>query len=494
MGFLKAVPAGKLKDDFNGNSLAVDRIRELVGQAAEAHPDVKFGVTGIPVLENDEMRRSQSDMTIASIISIVGVAAFLFIGFRGFRHPLLGVVMLFVGMAWTFGYTTLVIGHLNILSVSFAVILIGLGIDFAIHYLARYLELRHQGQNLRPALRDTSTGVGAGIITGALTTAFAFLCATFTEFLGVAELGIIAGGGIILCCIATFLVLPAMIALADQNVEPKKLPTPFGADWLRGINTRFPRLVLCLSLGLILGITSQAVNWTAEGGPTWQVAYDCNLLNLQAKGVESVEVQKRIFGEGNDSLLFAVSIAKSAEEARRLKQQFEALPSVQRVEELASRLPVASTESTAAYARSFRNQLAGLSAPSLRPPIVNPAAVGRAFEELLMSLRRTNMPSARDRKDHRPVSGPLRNDVLEIANRFPGGLSDEVQHGALDAASGHRGGVGFHAHHLRRFARRLDEPLRQRKRRMAGADLSQGANLGRGTTHPLRAGCPHGGP
>jgi uncharacterized protein len=394
MGFLKVVPVANQKDDFNGNSLAVDRIREIISRIAPNHPEVQIGVTGIPVLENDEMRRSQSDMTLASVISFIGVSILLFIGFRGFRHPLLGMLMLLVGMAWTFGYTTLVIGHLNILSVSFAVILIGLGIDFAIHYLARYLELRHQEQPLRPALRETSTSVGTGIVTAALTTSLAFFCATFTQFLGVAELGIIAGGGILLCCLATFIVLPALISLSDQSIEPRKLPTPFDGNFLRGLTSRFPRLVMIVSLAIVLGLGSQVLDWTAEGGPASRVRYDYNLLNLQADGLESVEVQKRAFGQANDSLLFAVSIADTPEEARRLKQQFEALPTVQRVEELASRLPTASPESSAPYARSYRTQLAGLSAPSPEPASLNPAAVGRAFEELLSSLRRVNTPAA----------------------------------------------------------------------------------------------------
>jgi hopanoid biosynthesis associated RND transporter like protein HpnN len=394
MGFLKVVPAANLKDNFNGDSKAVDRIRELIGQMTETHPHVKIGVTGIPVLENDEMRRSQSDMMLASVISFVAVGLLLFIGFRGIRHPMLGMVMLLVGMSWTFGYTTLVVGHLNILSVSFAVILIGLGIDFAIHYLARYLELRHQGEQLRPALRETSSTVGTGIVTAALTTALAFFCATFTQFLGVAELGIIAGGGILLCCAATFLVLPALISLSDQNVEPKKLPTPFDGDRLRTLTTRFPRLVMILSLVVIVGLGSQIMDWTADGGPQSRVQYDYNLLNLQADGLESVEVQKRAFGQANDSLLFAVSIADTPADARRLKQQFEALPSVQRVEELASRLPAHSPEATAPYARSYRARLAGLTAPTPDPVALNPASVGRAFEELLSSLRRVNTPAA----------------------------------------------------------------------------------------------------
>ncbi|MEZ6066094.1 MAG: MMPL family transporter [Planctomycetaceae bacterium] len=117
--------------------------------------------------------------------------------------------MLAVGLAWSVGYITFVVGHLNILSVSFAAILIGLGIDFAIHYLARYLELRHLGQSTDAAIVETTATVGTGIVTAAITTALAFLCATFTSFLGVAELGVVAGGGLILCAVAAFIVLPA---------------------------------------------------------------------------------------------------------------------------------------------------------------------------------------------------------------------------------------------------------------------------------------------
>lgn len=394
MGFLKVVPVSNQKDDFNGDSKAVDRIREIIAVVSENHPEMKIGVTGIPVLENDEMRRSQSDMTLASLISFAAVGLLMFLGFRGFRHPLLAMLMLIIGMAWTFGYTTLVVGHLNILSVSFAVILIGLGIDFAIHYLARYLEQRHHGQPLRPALRETSMSVGTGIVTAAITTALAFFCATFTQFLGVAELGIIAGGGILLCCLATFIVLPALVSLADQHVEPRKLPTPFDGNFLRALTNRFPRLVMILSLLLIAGLGTQIWDWTAEGGPTSRIRYDYNLLNLQADGLESVEVQKRAFGKDNRSLLFAVSIANTPEQARQLKQQFEALPTVGRVEELASRLPATSSEATTSYLRTYRSQLAGLSAPPSEPTPVNPAAVGRAFEELLSTLRRINTPKA----------------------------------------------------------------------------------------------------
>ena len=64
---------------------------------------------------------------------------------------------------------------------------------------------------------------------------------------------------------------------------------------------------------IIVGLGSQVMDWNAEGGPKSRIRYDYNLLNLQADGLESVEVQKRVFGQANDSLLFAVSIANTPE-------------------------------------------------------------------------------------------------------------------------------------------------------------------------------------
>ncbi len=385
MGFLKAIPVEGRKG-FNGATTAIDRLRDLIAEVSAEYPSARVGVTGIPVLENDEMRRSQDDMLKASLISIVGVSIVLVLGFRGFRHPALALLMLAVGMAWTCGYTTLAVGHLNILSVSFAVILIGLGVDFGIHYLARYLELRHEGRMLRPALLETSSSVGTGIVTAAVTTALAFFCATLTQFLGVAELGIIAGGGILLCALATFVVLPALVSLADRNVEPRRLPTPFQGSALRKLTSRFPLCVLLASLGVIAGVGANAIR-VNDGEIESRVTYDYNLLNLQAEGLESVDVQKRVFRQARDSLLFAVSLADTPEEARSRRAKFEALPSVHHVEELASRLPASPPEETRLLVQAFRAQLARLPSQPPRLGNANPAVLGRALEKFYMRIR-----------------------------------------------------------------------------------------------------------
>eukprot|EP00913_Durusdinium_trenchii_P008826 g8292.t1 len=406
MGFLKAIPVGNA-DDFDGTSKPIERLRELIAETSGAHEGIRIGITGIPVLENDEMKRSRADMSKAAGISFIGVGLVLFLGFRGIRHPLLALTMLAVGMAWAFGYTTLVVGHLNILSMSFAVILIGLGIDFAIHYLARYLELRHGGEALRPALLKTSFGVGAGVVTAAITTAFAFFSATFTQFLGVAELGIIAGGGILLCALATFVVLPALVTLADRDVEPKKLPTPFQGMLLRRLTSRFPLSVLIITSLMIGGVGAQIFQ-LRDGSVEPRIRYDYNLLNLQADGLASVETQQRVFDDADHSLLYAVSIADSPEEARRMKTEFEKLPTVHHVDELASSLPSSPSRQTRLLIQGYRSILSGLPA---RPPVIassKPSEIGRTIEQFFVAIR----------NDRAPLARQIAHTVDDFLNRF----------------------------------------------------------------------------
>lgn len=393
LGFLKARPVVE-ETDFRGAAASINRLDAILKDVRATFPGVTVSATGIPILEHDEMRRSQADMLKASVLSFVGVGLLLLLGFRGLRHPALALVMLAVGMCWAFGFATLTVGHLNILSVSFAAILIGLGIDFAIHYLARYLELRHEGEELRPALLKTSGSVGTGIVTAAVTTALAFFCATFTGFLGVAELGVIAAGGILVCVLATFLVLPSLITLADRDIEPKRLPTPFQLSGLRWLTSRYPIPVFAGSALAILGC-AMALGGSTEDGFAWNVKYDYNLLNLQAEGLESVELQRRVFQNSDNSLLFAVSVADTADEARALRAKFEALPTVHHVEDLATRLPQNTAEETALLVQGFHAYLAHLPAHVPKLPTPDPAQFGRAVERLYLVVRRLQHPRAR---------------------------------------------------------------------------------------------------
>ena len=291
---------------------------------------------------------------------------------------------------------------LNILSVSFAAILFGLGIDYAIVFLAHYLECRHHGMSLLDSIGDSAGNVGLGIVTAAVTAALSFYCASFTDFLGVAELGIIGGSGVLLCLVANFLVLPALIAIADKDVAAIHLPNQFEGTLWRRFVSRHPYVIGVLSAAFVAGIGSCAFE-VDDGVLKLKVKYDYNLLNLQADGLESVETQKRIFadaerhqGAGQGSLLFAVSLADSAEQARELKRKFLALPSVHHVEDLASRMPAFPAKETQLRVQGYQTLLARL--PDQIPPAapVNPVVIGPTFEMIHKALEVVDHPLAKD--------------------------------------------------------------------------------------------------
>ncbi len=100
-------------DGFNHYTEATDALRQLIAQTQARHPETTIGLTGLPIMENDEMRSSQTSMFWASLLSMVGVALLFVAGFGGMRHALLANLVLLVGMAWAFGYVTLAVGPLE---------------------------------------------------------------------------------------------------------------------------------------------------------------------------------------------------------------------------------------------------------------------------------------------------------------------------------------------------------------------------------------------
>ncbi|MDO4628006.1 MAG: MMPL family transporter [Planctomycetia bacterium] len=314
-------------EEFARGTAGIDAIRGIIHDVQEGNPGVKVSLTGLPVMENDEMRSSQDSMGIATWLSIAGVALLYIFFFRELRHPILAIFALFIGIGWSVAYIMLFIGHLNILSISFAVILVGLGIDFSIHYTSRYLQCRNEGDDTFNALVRAATEIGPGILTGALTTAAAFYMAGLTEFTGIAELGIIAGGGVLCCCMAALTALPVMIYLSDRNRPMSKIPKPRDPVFFHVP----PKVVFALSMIAVIA--------AACGLP--KLYYDYNLLNLQPEGLESVEVEMRLINESKQSVWYALSMSDDEEVLRKRIAEFSALPSVERVEQLVTLIPAA---------------------------------------------------------------------------------------------------------------------------------------------------------
>jgi hopanoid biosynthesis associated RND transporter like protein HpnN len=319
--------------DFNRFKVAVQRMRADVRALQQAYPEVEVGVTGRAVLDADEMGEAQRDTAIATVIALVGVTLLYFGLFKSVIRPLLALAVLGIALCWSFGLTTLTIGHLNILTIVFTPLLVGLGIDYGSYFIARYEEERAGGRGLQEALTETLITTGPGIATTALTTAFTFGALLLTDFKGVAELGFIGGSGILLAAVATFTVLPALMVL-DERRRPVgttsrgRLQAGTRGGYLEPLY-RHPRAILAAS-ALLVGLSLLTLG---------RVGADFNLLHLKAEGTESVIWLQRMFESTKRSVLFGELVAQSLEEVRRKAAALKALPSVAQVESLASVLP-----------------------------------------------------------------------------------------------------------------------------------------------------------
>ncbi|WP_223115213.1 MMPL family transporter, partial [Pseudomonas syringae] len=148
---------------------SISLVRKLIKEVHSRFPGVEAGLTGEDVIAADEMAITQIDVQNASQIALLGVALLFIISYRGLVKPLLAVFSLIIALCWSIGWATLVVGHLNILTIVFTTILIGLGIDFGIHILERYKEERVFGNDVLHSLQKTIQGTGRGNFAGAVT-------------------------------------------------------------------------------------------------------------------------------------------------------------------------------------------------------------------------------------------------------------------------------------------------------------------------------------
>jgi predicted RND superfamily exporter protein len=199
-------------------------LRQLVKQTRMKCPASTSGITGEPVLDYDEMTQSQKDTTLASIVSLVLCALIFIYGYNETGRPVKATICLVVGLAYTLAFTTLTVGHLNILTITFVPMLIGLAIDYGVHLITRYEEELRHGKTEEAALTKAMVFTGQGIFTGALTTAGAFLAMAFTNFKGIQEMGIICGGGLLVCFIPMMTLLPVLLLRGRQNVIDHRPP------------------------------------------------------------------------------------------------------------------------------------------------------------------------------------------------------------------------------------------------------------------------------
>ncbi len=358
--------------------------RETISALHGAHPGIEAGLSGVPVIEHDETTISMQDSTWCSVISIVGIVALMMLAHGGWRLTALALVSLLCGIAWSFGFLTVAIGHLQILSVAFTSILLGLGIDYAIYLGTRYEVERHAHpagvDGFRATLRETLRTTGPAVVTGAVTPALAFGTTLFTDFKGMAEMGLIAGVGILLCLIAALTVFPAMLRLFLRDPDSVRLSHDRGVKvfdprWSMPFARR-PRATLLVGGLLVLACTPA----------TLRLRYDYNLMNLQADGTPSVEWQKLIFEHSSQAIWSGASIAPDLAAARARTEAFRRLPTVASVGGAGLLFPPDEREKLAKLGELRARIGSGLERPTSRPAVPQAGQISLELRALALGI------------------------------------------------------------------------------------------------------------
>jgi len=312
-----------------GQDLAL--LRKVVDQVKARYPGLEAGVTGPDALEADEMSSAMKDITLATWLSLAGQLGLLLLFLRSLRRTLVEGLVLVLGMCWTFGLVTLVVGHLNLLSLIFAPLMLGLTIDYGIHWFCRLEEEeRAVGQGSITALTCTFQRETPGIIYAGLAATVSFVPLAFVGFKGLAELGLILAMGILVMLTATLTLLPALVIITEKYAAGEGAeacapqPKPF-------LQLAWRRPGLLAASGVVI---------VALGGVSLQaVKFDLNPLHLQNPETESVVWEYKLIEDSKYSTSYGALATASLEELAARTEALKRLPTVSHVESVLSFLP-----------------------------------------------------------------------------------------------------------------------------------------------------------
>lgn len=312
---------------------ALDRLRKLSAELnLTAVNNIRVRLTGSAALSYEEMHSVSTGMGISVLIAFILVTIILLIGLQSPWMVLASLITLLTGLVYTAGFAAAAIGTLNLISVAFAVLYIGLGVDFAIHFCLRYRELFLQTHDNDIALRTTVIHIGESLLLCAGTTAIGFFAFIPTDYNGVAELGLISGTGMFISFIITITLLPALLSLfpakfnkGSVNGMIKKM-----LDHLAGMPVKHSGKIIAITV--ILAVLSLFA--------ITQLRFDHNTLNLQPQKNESVSTYLDLLADSYTSPWTGIVLADSRDKSGAMEQALDRLPVVEKVVWLDKFIPV----------------------------------------------------------------------------------------------------------------------------------------------------------
>ncbi len=294
---------------------------------------VRMRLTGSTALSFEEMSSVIEGAGLTGLLALLVVTAVMLAGLRSIPLSLIALVNLALGLVITTGFAALAIGRVNLISVSFVVLYIGLGVNYAVHYLLRYREIAQlEPAGKTAAIRST---IGAGrfllypLTLSALTTALGFFAFVPTAFSGIAELGLIAGFAMLVTLMLSYTALPSMLALLQPDVSDAA-PAD-NRNWHRHLEIPLRHRRLVIGLGALLTISALPL---LPG-----LHFDSDPLNVRDPDSESVKTIRTLLAEGNSGYRNIQVLMDFGQDSEAMREKLDALPTVKRAVSLESLVP-----------------------------------------------------------------------------------------------------------------------------------------------------------
>ncbi|NOR44371.1 MAG: MMPL family transporter, partial [Candidatus Delongbacteria bacterium] len=330
-------------DDFDNLLKMSEVVINRMDLIREQFPDLDIGLAGTPIIGYEEQTAVINDFGWSTLMALFIIMIIIISSFRSWKNPFNSIFTLVISIIWTAGLLAVTLKYLNTMSAGFGVILVGLGIDFAIHILSGYKDALETGDDPEKAITTTFTTVGNGVLTGAMTTSFVFFTLFLTGFKAFSDMGFAMGSGIVIALLAMFVLLPALF-IWDSREHPalRKIMKYMGLGWLPKLNDvitkksskifdnkilhyygEFMQFHFMEKIGKLSKHTTyiwivlifSAITFSLSIYGAYQLEYEYDMTKLEPEGMPSIVAQHKIIDKleiSPDIAMFSVDNLDSA--------------------------------------------------------------------------------------------------------------------------------------------------------------------------------------
>ncbi|MEW6450204.1 MAG: MMPL family transporter [Pseudomonadota bacterium] len=364
---------------------ATELIRKVAAEIAPKY-QATVRLTGPVPMADEEFATIKEDAVLNGVITVIIVLGILWLALRSKRLILAVFVNLFVGLSITAAFGLMMVGALNLISIYFAVLFVGIGVDFGIQYSVRYRADRHELGDLEQAVRAAGRKFGAPLTLAAGATAAGFMSFLPTHYKGVSELGLIAGFGMLFAFATSVTLLPALIKV----LNPPGGAEPPGFPWLAPVDEFMERRRMPILIGTIVLVVAglPLLHW---------LHFDFNPVNLRSPKTESIATYLELAKDPATNPSTIGVLAPSLKDADAMVPKLSKVPEVARVLTLSSFIPENQKEKLPLIREAAKGLGPAFDPKNALPPPSdkdNVEALNEGAERLTQAAAKENGPGA----------------------------------------------------------------------------------------------------